>query len=184
MGPSPSPRSGHSMTAYGKQIIVLAGEPSSAPRDPAELSMVYVLNSGKIRYPNDQQPSSQTRWEQGGAPVPRSSNEARSAASTSRSASRQAQASPMDSNNLARHGSLARETPSTSTGPVTAPPTIPPTAPVATQGAANRPVENFSQNSQAGSRLPRASVAQALVGPPPQGQAPNPRTNGVLPPQN
>lgn len=53
MGPSPSPRSGHSMTAHGKQIIVLAGEPSSAPRDPGELSMVYVLDTSKIRYPND-----------------------------------------------------------------------------------------------------------------------------------
>src|SRR5882757_348069 len=29
MGPSPSPRSGHSMTAYRDKIIVLAGEPSS-----------------------------------------------------------------------------------------------------------------------------------------------------------
>src|SRR5262249_25128067 len=28
MGPSPSARSGHSMTTYGKHIIVLAGEPS------------------------------------------------------------------------------------------------------------------------------------------------------------
>ena len=55
MGPSPSPRSGHSMTAFGKQIVVLAGEPSSAPRDAAELSLVYILDTGKIRYPNDQQ---------------------------------------------------------------------------------------------------------------------------------
>ena len=55
MGPSPSPRSGHSMTSYGKQIVVLAGEPSSAPRDPGELSLVYVLDTAKIRYPNDQQ---------------------------------------------------------------------------------------------------------------------------------
>lgn len=55
MGPAPSPRSGHSMTAFGKQIVVLAGEPSSAPRNIDELSMVYVLDTGKIRYPNDQQ---------------------------------------------------------------------------------------------------------------------------------
>lgn len=40
MGPSPSPRSGHSMTSFGKQIVVLAGEPSTAPREPAELSML------------------------------------------------------------------------------------------------------------------------------------------------
>src|SRR5437763_1316343 len=56
MGPAPSPRSGHSMTAFGKQIIVMAGEPSSSPRDPVELSMSYILDTSKIRYPNDSQP--------------------------------------------------------------------------------------------------------------------------------
>ncbi|THC91599.1 hypothetical protein EYZ11_008942 [Aspergillus tanneri] len=55
MGPAPSPRSGHSMTAFGKQIIVMAGEPSSAPRDSVELSMAYVLDTAKIRYPTDAQ---------------------------------------------------------------------------------------------------------------------------------
>ncbi|KAK2865335.1 hypothetical protein FQN49_003682 [Arthroderma sp. PD_2] len=59
MGPAPSPRSGHSMTTLGKNIIVLAGEPSSAPRDPMELGLVYVLDTNKIRYPNDQ-PTSPT----------------------------------------------------------------------------------------------------------------------------
>lgn len=53
MGPSPSPRSGHSMTTVGKQIVVLAGEPSSAPRDPVELGMAYLLDTSKIRYPPD-----------------------------------------------------------------------------------------------------------------------------------
>ncbi|KAE9983892.1 hypothetical protein Vi05172_g9889 [Venturia inaequalis] len=51
MGMSPSPRSGHSMTAVGSHIVVLAGEPSSAPRDPTELSLTYVLDTKKIRYP-------------------------------------------------------------------------------------------------------------------------------------
>lgn len=51
MGMSPSPRSGHSMTAVGSHIVVLAGEPSSAPRDPTELSWSYVLDTKKIRYP-------------------------------------------------------------------------------------------------------------------------------------
>ena len=183
MGPSPSPRSGHSMTAHGKQIIVLAGEPSSAPRDTAELSMVYVLDTAKIRYPNDQPPTNQaTRGDQGGGPVRRPSSEAKSAIPTSRSGSRQAQAPPMDSANLARNGSGARETPPASTNPVTAPPTVPPTAPIAAPVIGNRPVENFSQNN--GSRLPRASLAQAPAGPPPQGQAPTPRTNGVIQQQN
>lgn len=53
MGPSPSPRSGHSMTTVGKQIVVLAGEPSSAPRDPVELSYGYFLDTSKIKYPPD-----------------------------------------------------------------------------------------------------------------------------------
>lgn len=55
MGPSPSPRSGHSMTAIGKNIAVLAGEPSSAPRDAGELSLAYFLDTAKIRYPADSQ---------------------------------------------------------------------------------------------------------------------------------
>ena len=53
MGPSPSPRSGHSMTTVGRQIVVLAGEPSSAPRDPVELAYAYFLDTNKIRYPPD-----------------------------------------------------------------------------------------------------------------------------------
>nr|POE90150.1 tip elongation aberrant protein 1 [Quercus suber] len=53
MGPSPSPRSGHSLTTVGKSIVVLAGEPSSAPRDPVELGMAYYLDTSKIRYPPD-----------------------------------------------------------------------------------------------------------------------------------
>ncbi|KAF2109717.1 hypothetical protein BDV96DRAFT_502114 [Lophiotrema nucula] len=51
MGHSPSPRSGHSMTAFGKHIIVLAGEPSSTVSDRNELSMSYILDTSKIRYP-------------------------------------------------------------------------------------------------------------------------------------
>ncbi|PGH31615.1 hypothetical protein GX50_05606 [[Emmonsia] crescens] len=60
MGPSPSPRSGHSMTAFGKQIIVLGGEPSTAPRDAEELSLVYILDTAKIRYPSEPSPTSPT----------------------------------------------------------------------------------------------------------------------------
>ncbi|KAL1644197.1 Negative regulator of mitotic exit [Diplodia intermedia] len=55
MGPSPSPRSGHSMTSYGKHIVVLAGEPSSSAPDRNELSMAYVLDTSKIRYPSSEQ---------------------------------------------------------------------------------------------------------------------------------
>ncbi|KAJ8105304.1 hypothetical protein OPT61_g10260 [Boeremia exigua] len=51
MGHSPSARSGHSMTAFGKHIITLAGEPSSSVADRNELSMSYILDTSKIRYP-------------------------------------------------------------------------------------------------------------------------------------
>ncbi|KAK4181390.1 putative Tip elongation aberrant protein 1 [Triangularia setosa] len=53
MGPSPSPRSGHSMTAVGKSIIVVGGEPSSAQTTVNDLALVYCLDTTKIRYPND-----------------------------------------------------------------------------------------------------------------------------------
>lgn len=51
MGHSPSARSGHSMTAFGKYIVTLAGEPSSSVADRNELSMAYILDTSKIRYP-------------------------------------------------------------------------------------------------------------------------------------
>ncbi|KAL2147091.1 hypothetical protein VTI28DRAFT_973 [Corynascus sepedonium] len=53
MGPSPSPRSGHSMTAVGKTIVVVGGEPSSAATTVNDLALVYCLDTTKIRYPND-----------------------------------------------------------------------------------------------------------------------------------
>lgn len=55
MGPSPSPRSGHSMTTVGKQIVVVGGEPSTAPVSAGDLGIVYVLDTTKIRYPSDSQ---------------------------------------------------------------------------------------------------------------------------------
>lgn len=53
MGPSPSPRSGHSMTAVGKTVVVVGGEPSSAATAVNDLALVYCLDTTKIRYPND-----------------------------------------------------------------------------------------------------------------------------------
>ncbi|KAH9868231.1 hypothetical protein J1614_007303 [Plenodomus biglobosus] len=51
MGHSPSARSGHSMTSFGKHVVVLAGEPSSSVADKNELSLGYILDTSKIRYP-------------------------------------------------------------------------------------------------------------------------------------
>ena len=160
MGPSPSPRSGHSMSAYGKQIIVLAGEPSSAPRDPAELSMVYVLDTAKIRYPNDALPSA-SEGKQPNSPIRRPSQEAKSFFPAKRSQSREGQA-PITG--------YVRSTESPMGGP-------------GVGGPVQRPdfarPDGGSNNS---SRPPRASVAQAPSGPPPPGQPPNPRMNGVVSP--
>ena len=158
MGPSPSPRSGHSMTAHGKQIIVLGGEPSSAPRDAAELSMGYILDTGKIRYPNDGpqpqgavQPSSPTR---------RPSTEVRSGIPTasSRSMSREGQRPPTADG--PRAIGVVRDGPPGPSGP-----------------PSNRLVESPGPGN---SRLPKASMIQGAAGPPPQGQAPTPRANGVV----
>ena len=55
MGLSPSPRSGHSMTAVGKQIFVVGGEPSIQPSTANDLATAYCLDTTKIRYPNDGQ---------------------------------------------------------------------------------------------------------------------------------
>lgn len=55
MGPSPSPRSGHSMTTVGKQIVVVGGEPSTQANTVNDLSIAYCLDTTKIRYPNDAQ---------------------------------------------------------------------------------------------------------------------------------
>jgi hypothetical protein len=56
MGHSPSARSGHSMTAFGKHVIVLGGEPSSSAADKNELSLAYILDTSKIRYPPNEAP--------------------------------------------------------------------------------------------------------------------------------
>lgn len=62
MGPSPSPRSGHSMTAVGKAVVIVGGEPSSSPVTSGDLGIAYVLDTTKIRYPpNDSQPAQQTQ---------------------------------------------------------------------------------------------------------------------------
>ncbi|KAF2856554.1 hypothetical protein T440DRAFT_383350 [Plenodomus tracheiphilus IPT5] len=62
MGHSPSARSGHSMTSFGKHVVVLAGEPSSSVADRNELSLGYILDTSKIRYPpNENGPPQQAQ---------------------------------------------------------------------------------------------------------------------------
>ncbi|KAJ5255659.1 hypothetical protein N7505_010810 [Penicillium chrysogenum] len=157
MGPAPSPRSGHSMTAFGKQIIVMAGEPSSAPRDPAELSMSYILDTSKIRYPNDSQPGGRLP-----DPATRKTSIDKPGISSGRS-SREAQ-NAVPEQQMRRGPTPSRESMMQGT-------------------AANRPGEfGPNPNLGPGSRLPRASIAQAPAGPPPPGQAPSPGPRGNAPP--
>ncbi|KAJ5132321.1 hypothetical protein N7448_006479 [Penicillium atrosanguineum] len=156
MGPAPSPRSGHSMTAFGKQIIIMAGEPSSAPRDAAELSMAYILDTSKIRYPNESQ------------------NGERNALPGGRKVSTDKQGPPS--------GRTSREAQNATPEQLRRGPT--PSRESLIQAATGRQGEFGSNpNLGPGSRLPRASIAQAPSGPPPPGQAPSPgpRSNAPQP---
>lgn len=160
------------MTAFGKQIVVLAGEPSSAPRDPGELSLVYTLDTNKIRYPVDQliqqtpsgervQGNRRPSGEQGGR-------------SQLRLRSRDGSNGPDP--NLRRQFSGARDTMGDDGNR---------SGGLGTIGLGGR---GFGMDSVpgpvqgSGSRLPRASLSQGSSGPPPLQQAPAPRTNGVTSP--
>jgi hypothetical protein len=152
------------MTAFGKQIIVLAGEPSSAPRDTSELSLTYVLDTAKIRYPNDS--ASQQGTGQGLEKRPPSrqpSGDNKTAIPPPMSGSR----------SMSREGQNA-----ITEAPKRAPSVVRENAASPTSGTSptSGPVAN-----NINSRLPRASIAQAPSGPPPQGQAPTPKTNGIVP---
>jgi hypothetical protein len=71
MGPSPSGRSGHALTAYQNKVVVLGGESFTGgkPDDPAT---VYVLDTGKIKYPPDSKSGSarKSTLPGGAAPAP------------------------------------------------------------------------------------------------------------------
>ena len=166
MGPSPSPRSGHSMTAFGNQIIVLAGEPSSAPQDADELSLVYILDTSKIRYPNDQQSQQIAPGERVGNGRP----------SIDRGPISQFKGTP----GLAAPGDDMERRPSGSHDMVTLDSARPD---IAARYAARPPditTANGGPGPATGSRLPRVSIAQTPSGMPPE-QALPPRLNGNSP---
>ena len=172
------------MTAYGKQIVVLAGEPSSAPRDPAELSLVYVLDTAKIRYPNDQQ----IQQTPSGERVPGNRRP-----STERTAPPQVrgpmprEGPPPNNDGLRPKFSGSRESLNSRDGPpvfvgrgqdvsiLTGP---------ATQGSLPQGPPGGGGSPQGppgpGPKVPRAAAVQS-PGPPPQQQPPQPRLNGVIP---
>uniref|UniRef100_A0A060T8I2 ARAD1C37268p n=1 Tax=Blastobotrys adeninivorans TaxID=409370 RepID=A0A060T8I2_BLAAD len=56
LGPGPSPRSGHSMTAFdGHKILVMGGESPDvhSSEGSAETNTVYILDTSRINYPPD-----------------------------------------------------------------------------------------------------------------------------------
>ncbi|KLO84003.1 cell polarity protein tea1p [Fusarium fujikuroi] len=143
MGPSPSPRSGHSMTTVGKSIVVLGGEPSSATTSVSDLGLLYVLDTSKIRYPNDAQQPAQQRAH--GSRRPSASEGSRP------HPARDGSNGPTDSRKLIVGGASAPANGQRS----------PPN---------NGDTEN-PQSVTAGTKLPRAS-AMPPSGPPPQGPMP------------
>ncbi|TVY14696.1 Tip elongation aberrant protein 1 [Lachnellula arida] len=192
MGPSPSSRSGHSMTAFGKQVVVLAGEPSTATKEAQDLGLVYLLDTSKIRYPNDQQ-IQQTPSGERVAGQRRPSGADKSVTGANRGlASRDGSSLPEPK----RFGGPPRE--SVMGGPFgprgngtgqpgvngndingVAPGSAQPQGPQ--QGPQGPQQSPPNQGPPGGSKLPRASVAQAPSGPPPQQQAPAPRSNVQIP---
>ena len=182
MGPSPSPRSGHSMTAYGNQIVVLAGEPSSAPRDANELSLVYMLDTAKIRYPNDQQIQQTPTGER--VPGNRRPSAERSAPQlrgpVGRDGSRDL---PANNEGLRRKFSGSRESMTNREAVQGMGPRGPDTNMI------NGPPHGIPQGPPPqgpppgpGSRLPRSAASQSPgPGAGPQQQTPQTRSNGVIP---
>ncbi|KHN98810.1 Kelch-type beta propeller [Metarhizium album ARSEF 1941] len=162
MGPSPSARSGHSMTNVGKSIVVLGGEPSSATTTINDLGIMYVLDTTKIRYPNDSQQGTQRVTQ--GTRRPSGSEAPNAAAARQLPASSNAQdprksGHPSVTAAAATPTTLASNPPNGYHSPAGGPELQNPVAPSAAA---------FSSPS----KLPRAGVAPSPAGPPPQGPTP------------
>ncbi len=171
MGPSPSPRSGHSMTAHGKQIIVMGGEPSTATREATDLSIAYLLDTTKIRYPDkpsEPQPAQQPQ-EQGQPMNRRPSDPERRMGPLRNQPPRDGLNGPH--NQMRMNGAPPRAS-------VMGPPNMMGGRPNGPNGNdVDGPLGQHQQGPQ--SNLPmRASAMQAPAGPPPAGQAPS-RPNGL-----
>ncbi|KAK9423586.1 putative Cell polarity protein [Seiridium unicorne] len=153
MGPTPSARSGHSMTTVGKSIVVVGGEPSSATNQVNDLSIVYVLDTTKIRYPNDAQIQSNTQKMQ----------QQRRPSGSEEPGTAQRAGPPREGSN-----GPGQRRPQEAARPIS-----PPKAINGNQmdGAA------ATASASASTKPPRAALAQGPAGPPPQGQPPRPTVN-------
>ncbi|KAK0656662.1 hypothetical protein B0T16DRAFT_319797 [Cercophora newfieldiana] len=162
MGPSPSPRSGHSMTAVGKTIVVVGGEPSSATTAVSDLGLVYCLDTTKIRYPNDSQSSTNGQRAPAGTRRP---SDATAGQNVPRSLpSRDGSTGPPDAKRLVGAPREAGQAPG---GP----------GPGGPNGYGGPTPDGAQPNGvpNGASKLPRSTVtAPGPSGPPPQGQPPKP----------
>ena len=160
------------MTSFGKQIVVLAGEPSSAPRDAGELSLVYVLDTGKIRYPNDQQIQQTPAGER--VPGNRRPSQERGVGQQMGPPQQRSISGPNGApQDLNRKYSGSRES-------MVGAPRGP--GPGMGQGPAGRGQDTGNSPPGARGPIPRQSMGQQQPsGPPPQQQPPPPRTNGAMP---
>ncbi|KAK4453340.1 negative regulator of mitotic exit [Podospora aff. communis PSN243] len=165
MGPSPSPRSGHSMTAVGKTIVVVGGEPSSAAAAVNDLGLVYCLDTTKIRYPNDSQASTNGQRAPTGTRRP---SDVTAAQNVPRSLpSRDGSTGPPDAKRMIGAPRDAGQVP-VAGGPAGPNGYRGPTP----DGNAPNGIPNGT------SKLPRSTIAApGPSGPPPQGQPPKPAIN-------
>ncbi|KAI7779645.1 hypothetical protein LA080_000669 [Diaporthe eres] len=188
MGPSPSPRSGHSMTTVGKTVVVVGGEPSQAAPPVNDLSLIYLLDTTKIRYPSDSQIQSQSQR----APGQRRPSMAESPSSYGRLPSRDGSQGPpgqgrlmgAPKENAALNSPRGMGTPEGgpvngqpgpgSRGPRGPPPvTLPPSGPPP-QGQPPRPTVNTGAGPRQGrnASLERNELAGVAPGPNGQNQSP------------
>ncbi|KAI3545390.1 kelch domain-containing protein [Colletotrichum filicis] len=160
MGPSPSPRSGHSMTTVGKAVVVVGGEPSSSPASVGDLGIVYMLDTTKIRYPNDAAAAQQPNGPQAnGQQRPQQARRPSAAAETRNILSRDGSQGPPDQKRLVGAPGAPRDA-----SAVNSPTNVVRGSPNGTD-ANPAAVNNMS-------KLPRSAVTSPPAGPPPQGPTP------------
>ncbi|KLU82981.1 kelch-domain-containing protein [Magnaporthiopsis poae ATCC 64411] len=155
MGPSPSPRSGHSMTTVGKAVVVVGGEPSSAATAVNDLGLVYMLDTTKIRYPPNDSASQSRNGSMSRQRSASNANEAGMQAANRALPLREGSNGPEGRKMMATVREAGVSSPANGMRSDMANP----------QGAPNQ------------SKLPRAAGASPPAGPPPQGQPPRPTVN-------
>lgn len=140
------------MTTCGQKIIVLGGEPSVPTRNPEELQLIYILDTAKIRYPNDHQSNPSTSTSPTGSTENKRIQGIRSGSVDSPGATAE--------RGQQKRGPGPRESVPAGSAQSTSPP----------NGSTLN--SNNTSGTSVSSRLPRASLSQAPAGPPSIQQAP------------